>query len=680
MACALIAAAFATSVISTEVAAADQDESLQVRIAARMLDGGSMEFALQQRRGGTWGIRQLPARRFMPADATPGRWLTSSPLPIAGIQVRIAARIVDGESIELALQRWSEGIWGTRQLPARRLIPADGAPGRWLTSSTLTPAGATATPPQPEWTLLAGGDVLMDRTEPAGIDPFAGIEPPLASGDLAVVNVEMAISDRGTPIGKQFTFRAPSSAAQRIADAGIDVANLANNHAKDYGAQALTDTIASLEAAGVVALGAGANDGEAFRHRLLEVGGGVTVAFVGVSTIVPWSFPAGPDTPGIATDTDPERVLGSVRTAAGEADVVIAVVHWGIEVATCPSAEQRTFAQDLFDAGADAVIGHHPHVLQSIEFDDGRLVAYSLGNFVWHSRWSITGETGVLQIDFAGDRILGWEFHPHLLDENGAPRPAGRGWRVDRLHDLIEGDCERHAGTTPYDLTPRGDTPSSAAQPVAEMRRFSGQQFKELLDSVRLPNLVDIADGPAMTGDMQTDERIREIAEDRGYKLQPVVASLDELVRVEQLLLQPDAARAYAALSAAARQAGNPIALASAYRGFDSQEHILFRHLKAPYTDERIDTALRVVAPPGYSRHQTGYAVDLATADHGINQFRFSEAYAWLAADNFLEAKRHGFIPSYPAGVENQGPNPEPWEFFYVGTDNLVAPPTPPDS
>ena len=115
--------------------------------------------------------------------------------------------------------------------------------------------------------------------------------------------------------------------------------------------------------------------------------------------------------------------------------------------------------------------------------------------------------------------------------------------------------------------------------------------------------------------------------------------------------------------------------LASAYRGFDTQRHILFRHLKAPFTDERIHAKLRIVAPPGYSRHQTGYAIDLATADHGINEFRLSEAYAWLAADNFLEAKRHGFIPSYPAGVQNQGPDPEPWEFFYVGVENLVAPP-----
>ncbi len=673
--CVLVAAIVATCVSGTAVATADEFEGLRVRIAARMLDGGSIEFALQQRRAGVWETRQLPARRFMPADATPRRWLTSSPLTPAGLQVRIAARRLDGGSIELALQRWSDGSWGARQLPASRLIAADAAPGRWLNSSPLTPAGPTAIPPLPEWSLLAGGDVLMDRTEPAGIDPFAGIEPPLASGDLAVVNVEMAISDRGAPIGKHFTFRAPPSAAQRIGDAGIDVANLANNHAKDYGPVALTDTIASLEAAGVVALGAGANDTEAFRHRLLEVHGAVTVAFVGVSMIVPWSFPAGPDSPGIATGTEPGRVLQSVRTAADEADVVIAVVHWGVEVATCPSAEQRAFAQELFDAGAVAVIGHHPHVLQAIEFDNGRLVAYSLGNFVWHPRRGISGETGVLQIDFAGDRIVGWEFHPHLLDENGAPRPAEGGWRVDRLGDLIEGDCERHEGTSPYDLTPRGDTSGSGEQPDAELRRFSGRQFKELLDSVRLPNLVDIADAPAITGDTKTDDRIREVAEDRGYRLQPVVASPDELVSVEQKLLQPEAARAYGALSAAARQAGHQLILRSAYRGFDVQRFLLFRHLKEPFTSERIRHALRVVAPPGYSRHQTGYAVDLETPGYGINDFKYSDAYAWLAADNFLQAKTHGFIPSYPAGVDSQGPDPEPWEFFYVGVDNLVASP-----
>ena len=422
-----------------------------MRVSARRLDGGGTELALQQRgEGGAWENRQLPARRSIPAEATTWIWFSSEPLEVAGMQVRISARRVGSGSVEVALERQGDdGSWGGRELPRSRFVPADATPGRWLSSSalswTVTPATTTLT----AWTLLAGGDVLMDRTEPAGIDPFSGIEPPLASGDISIVNVEMAISDRGRRAPKVFAFRAPSSAAQRIADAGIDVANLANNHAMDYGAEGLRDTIELLEGAGVVALGAGVNEAEAYRHRVVEVDGTVAVAFVGMSTIVPRGFAAGGDSPGIASALETERVLESVRIAAAEADVVIAVVHWGVEVATCANARQRSLARRLLDAGADAVIGHHPHLFQAIEFVDGRLVAYSLGNFVWHPRWSITGETGVLQIDFLGDRIAGWTFHPHLLDNNGAPRPADGGWRIDRLYDLIEGDCEKHEGTPP---------------------------------------------------------------------------------------------------------------------------------------------------------------------------------------------------------------------------------------
>ena len=235
------------------------------------------------------------------------------------------------------------------------------------------------------WTLLAGGDVLMDRTEPAGIDPFEFIEPSLASADVAVVNAEMAISDRGSAIDKEFVFRAPPPAAERIAAAGIDVASLANNHARDYGPDALLDTVALLETAGVVALGAGADDAAAYGYRVLHAGN-VRVAFVATSMVVPWTFPAGPDRPGIASARPTDRTLESVRAAARAADVVIVVVHWGVERQTCPVAEQRDVAREFLDAGAEVVIGHHPHVLQPVEFDGGKLVAYSLGNFVWHPR------------------------------------------------------------------------------------------------------------------------------------------------------------------------------------------------------------------------------------------------------------------------------------------------------
>ena len=183
------------------------------------------------------------------------------------------------------------------------------------------PASTTATgAPEPEpsrhWTLLAGGDVLMDRTEAAGIDPFEFIEPSLASADIAVVNAEMAISDRGSPVDKEYVFRAPPQAAARIAAAGIDVANLANNHARDYGGDALLDSVRLLEVAGVVALGAGADDAEAYAPRVLLAAGDVRVAFVGASMVVPWGFPAEPDRPGIASARPTTRIVESVRAAS----------------------------------------------------------------------------------------------------------------------------------------------------------------------------------------------------------------------------------------------------------------------------------------------------------------------------------------------------------------------------
>ena len=302
-----------------------------------------------------------------------------------------------------------------------------------------------ATQPDLTWTLLAGGDVLMDRSEAADIDPFTGIEPALASADIALVNVEMVISQRGEPVeDKEFTFRAPPSAASRIAAAGIDVANLANNHAADFGPEALLDTVDLLEAEGVIAIGAGATSADAYRHRIIEVRPGVRVAFVGTSMVVPLGFAATGTRPGIASAYQQDRVLGSVRAAASEAEVVIAVLHWGIERMTCPDARQRDFAFQLLQHGADAVVGQHPHVLQPVVLDDGKLVAYSLGNFVWHYRSGITGDTGVLQIDFDGAEIVGWSLYPHQLDVNGAPVPAGDGARVDRIIDIVSGNCARH--------------------------------------------------------------------------------------------------------------------------------------------------------------------------------------------------------------------------------------------
>lgn len=327
--------------------------------------------------------------------------------------------------------------------PVSDSLPLSVFTSRESTRTTTNTPPPTAAPRS--WTLLAGGDVLMDRSEAAGLDPFVGMVPALASADLALVNVEMAITTRGTPARKPFVFRAPTSAAATIASAGVDVVSLANNHARDYGKIGLLDTVAALDEVGVISVGAGATAADAYAHRIVEIPGGPRVAFIGVTQVVPTGFSATHRRAGVAgASGQRERVLAHVRMAAEDADVVVVSVHWGIERDSCPSVTQRALARHLLGAGATAVIGHHPHVLQPVVTTEGQLVAYSLGNFVWRTRAGTAGETGILQLDFEDDRLTGWQFHPHRINRDGAPVPLSGGTRHQRIVDVISGRCTKH--------------------------------------------------------------------------------------------------------------------------------------------------------------------------------------------------------------------------------------------
>lgn len=304
------------------------------------------------------------------------------------------------------------------------------ARGSTTTTSTTAPATTTTTPPPPEWVLLAGGDVLMDRTEAARIDPFAGLVPPLAEGDLSVVNVEMVVAEGGrAEPAKEFTFRAPPSAAQTMAGAGIDAASLANNHARDFGAEALLETGVHLRAAGVAPVGAGTAAAEAFSPASFDVGdspNAVRVAVLAATDVVPAGWAAGGEEPGVASARDAERLLGAVAEAKRGHDVVVVLVHWGVESAVCPNERQTWLGDALVSEGASVVLGAHPHVIQPVVRRGGGVVAYSLGNFVWHPRGAPQGDTGVLEVRFSGAQVEGFTFHAHVLDDRGAPEPAGR--------------------------------------------------------------------------------------------------------------------------------------------------------------------------------------------------------------------------------------------------------------
>lgn len=334
---------------------------------------------------------------------------------------------------------------------------------------TPTYNATTTTLKKRPWTLLAGGDVLLDLTEPEGVDPFTKVEPSLSSADVAIVNLEMAITERGEPYDKEFVFRAPGSAALTLAGAGIDVVSLANNHILDFGSVGLEDTISVLDEVGILRPGAGANNAEAYAPRVLVLDNEIRVAFVSASAIIPGGFSAGAERPGIAdAKWAIPRVLAAVRAAASGNDVVVVSIHWGVERATCPSQDQRGLAQQLIEAGANLILGHHPHVLQPIETFDRTVIAYSLGNFAWHPRYGITGDTGVLEIFFDGPIVEGYQFHPHILDYLGGAMPVDSGDRYDRIIDIVEGRCEAHSPEPPTTTEVITDEDRDVTTPTTE--------------------------------------------------------------------------------------------------------------------------------------------------------------------------------------------------------------------
>ncbi len=199
---------------------------------------------------------------------------------------------------------------------------------------------------------------------------------------------------------------------------------------------------------------------------------------------------------------------------------------------------------------------------------------------------------------------------------------------------------------------------------------YEPDEFNLLFLTAPLDGLGAVGDAPRITGSNAVDERIRELAEARGYVRRPLASA--GLWSADGIPVQPGVASAWELLQADARAHGYSISLVSGYRSHADQVAIFVGKLRGT-SDSAIETRLLTAAPPGYSKHHTGYAVDIAAPGSGYTSFGNSAAFRWLSADNAEAAKRNGFIPSYPEGAASQGPNPEPWEWTYVGVDVVVC-------
>ena len=269
--------------------------------------------------------------------------------------------------------------------------------------------------------LAAVGDVNLGNGPGALIDaygpryPWTATAPTMRAADVAFGNLECAVSTRGAPVPKLYNFRGRPAALRAMARyAGFDVLNLANNHAGDYGTQALLDTVRLTRRLGMKAVGAGGSLASAAKPRTIERLG-LKIAFVGFSNILPAAFYAGPDRAGTQPAT-PELIAAGVRRAKRRAHVVIATFQWGVERATTEDARQRAFAAVALANGADAVIGAHPHVLQPIRrAGPRRLVAYSLGNFVFGASSAVTARTGILRVALSARGVEGHRLVPAVI-------------------------------------------------------------------------------------------------------------------------------------------------------------------------------------------------------------------------------------------------------------------------
>lgn len=214
-----------------------------------------------------------------------------------------------------------------------------------------------------------------------------------------------------------------------------------------------------------------------------------------------------------------------------------------------------------------------------------------------------------------------------------------------------------HASDSATDETPESPWPLYVGSDFQDLYRYA---IANTLPGLDLPGGYQ-----SVTGNSTVDQRIWDLALTRGYVPQPVASG--SLGRWG-ILMQPLAAEGWQTLNAEARENRMGFIARSAFRSLTTQR-IMFNERLTGTSDAAIERALTWAAPPGMSKHHSGYALDFRYPDGTYGSFRSSPGYAWLAANNFDVAKRHGFVPSYPDDVDHQGPNPEPWEFVWVGAD-----------
>jgi poly-gamma-glutamate synthesis protein (capsule biosynthesis protein) len=251
---------------------------------------------------------------------------------------------------------------------------------------------------------------------------WSGLHGLFRHDDLTVVNLECTVSDLGSAVPKEFNFRGDPDALPPMAEAGVEVANLGNNHSYDFGPDALVDTVRNVRRAGIEPVGAGATSDEALAPAMFDLQGW-RVAVLGFDEVVD-PFPEAVATaskPGTAAGHDTGLMVDAVRAAADRADLVVVDIHWGVELDTEPRADQVALAHRMIEAGADVIFGGHSHRLQPMETYHGRPIFYSLGNFVWPDLSVAGATTAVAEVTVTPQGRFRGRLLPAFIEAPGHP-------------------------------------------------------------------------------------------------------------------------------------------------------------------------------------------------------------------------------------------------------------------
>ncbi|MDX1447842.1 MAG: CapA family protein [Acidimicrobiia bacterium] len=332
------------------------------------------------------------------------------------------------------------------------LSPPAGGVETALTTTTSTPMRTETTVPPPVPTtavetttttdppravvIHAVGDVNFDTAYIPNLATFgyeyafAGLDGLFQRDDLTIINLECSPSLLGTPLDKEFTFRCDPASLPVARAAGVDVANLANNHGQDYGTEAMLDGWENVNRSGIRAVGVGRNLSIATRPAVFDVGPW-RIAVLGMGGVTPSSsWLATEDRPGMASGDDIDQMVAAVRAARQVADFVAVSIHWMWELETEPRPDDRERAEAMVAAGADMIFGHHPHRLGALEFIEGKPVFWTLGNFIWPRLSDPGATTAVARVIIHPDGTLEACMIPAFIETAGqpvlqAPAPCG---------------------------------------------------------------------------------------------------------------------------------------------------------------------------------------------------------------------------------------------------------------